>query len=235
MKPERIQLSDITGLLPEHPVISIAGAGGKTTLMFSLAKIIPGSVITTTTTKVGENQIRAADQIFALNGFPPEKTDKVIWVSPTLKPQNKKIIGCGFEEFTHLSKICRDKNWPLIAETDGAANRHIKAPATHEPVIPQECNVCFYLAGLDVINQPLNAEYVHRPEVFSRITGLEPNNTIASETIAKLLDDPQGGLKNIPANALRIAYLTHADTKERITVGKAISELLQHYDFICIH
>lgn len=235
MKPELLSFSELPSILPEYPVISIAGAGGKTTLMFSLAQFLPDTVVTTTTTKVGETQITQANQRLSINNFPPVHPNKIIWVSPSLEPQNKKIIGCSTKEFAQLAKICKSKNWPLIAETDGAAQRHLKAPAVHEPVIPQESNVCFYLAGLDTINQPLNVEFVHRPEIFSAITGLEPNKLITAEIIAKMMDHPQGGLKNIPANALRIAYLTHADTEERIEAGQIISQLLQHYDYVCIH
>ena len=235
MKPELILFSDLPTILPEYPVISIAGAGGKTTLMFSLAQNLPGTVVTTTTTKVGKTQITAANQQLTINNFPPEHPQKIIWASPSLQPQNEKIIGCTTNEFSQLAKICKAQNWSIMAETDGAAQRHLKAPAAHEPVIPQESNVCFYVAGLDTINRPLNREFVHRPEIFSELTGLEPNKPITAEIIAKMMDHPQGGMKNTPSNALRIAYLTHADTDELIEAGLSISRLLQQYDYVCIH
>lgn len=235
MKPEQLPFTKIPSILPDFPVISIAGAGGKTTLMFSLASILAGPVVTTTTTKVGEKQIKAADQHLTLSSFPPEKPKKIIWVTSSLQPVNNKIIGLDFPEYAQLVDICRSLNWPLIAETDGAAQRHLKAPAAHEPVIPEESNVCFYLVGLDVLNQPMNNIHVHRPEIFSAITELASEKPISADAIAKLIDHPHGGLKNTPANALHIAMLTHADTEERIKAGKAISEKLKHYDYVCIH
>ena len=235
MKPELVLYSDLPTILPEYPVISIAGAGGKTTLMFSLAQNLPGTVVTTTTTKVGKTQITAANQQLTINNFPPEHPKKIIWASPSLQPQNEKIIGCTTNEFSQHAQICKAKNWSMISETDGAAQRHLKAPAAHEPVIPQESNVCVYVAGLDTINRPLNGKFVHRPEIFSEITGLETNQPITAEIIAKMMDHPQGGQKNIPSNALRIAYLTHADTDELIKAGLSISRLLQQYDYVCIH
>ena len=235
MKPELITFPDIPNILPEHPIISIAGAGGKTTLMFELAKTLPGIVVTTTTTKVGETQIMSANQQMTFDQFPPGKPSKIIWVSPSLQPQNGKINGFSKEAFPPLAEICRAHGWPILLETDGAACRHIKAPAAHEPNIPAQSNVSFTLVGLDTLGCPINPEFVHRPEIFTRLTETKPNNLITIHSIIKLLEHPEGGLKNIPPNALRIAYLTHAASDERITAAKSIAQQLQHYDYVCIH
>ncbi len=235
MKPELIPLRDIPNILPEHPIISIAGAGGKTTLMFELAKNFSGTAVTTTTTKVGETQIMSADQQMPFDQFPPGKPSKIIWVSPSLQPQNGKISGFSKDEFPHLADICRAHGWPILLETDGAACRHIKAPAAHEPNIPAQSNVCFTLVGLDVLGCPISPEFVHRPEIFTRLTETKPNDLITIHPIIKLLEHPEGGLKNIPPNALRIAYLTHAAGDERIAAAKSIAQQLQSYDCVCIY
>ena len=235
MKPELITLPDIPNILPDHPVISIAGAGGKTTLMFGLAKTLPGTVVTTTTTKVGETQIMSADQQLSFDQFPPQNPTKIIWVSPSLEQQNGKISGFSKDVFPQLTEICRDKSWPILLETDGASCRHIKAPAAHEPNIPVQSNVCFTLVGLDVLDCPISPEFVHRPEIFTDLTETEQNDLITIHAIIKLLEHPEGGLKNIPSNALRIAYLTHAAGNERIAAAKSIAQHLNHYDYVCIH
>lgn len=235
MKPELIPFHDIPNILPEHPIISIAGAGGKTTLMFELAKNLPGTAVTTTTTKIGETQIMSADQQLTYDQFPPGKPSKIIWVSPSLQPQNGKISGFSKEAFPQLAEICRGLSCPIIAETDGAACRHIKAPAEHEPNIPAQSNVCFTLVGLDVLGCPISPEFVHRPEIFTLLTETRPNDLITIHSIIKLLEHPEGGLKNIPPNALRIAYLTHAASDERITAAKSIAQQLHSYDYVCIH
>ena len=234
-RPEQLVLADIAGILPSHPVISIAGAGGKTTLMFLLAESLPGTVVTTTTTKVGNYQIERASTRVPLDDFPPEDPGKIIWTSPSLQPQNGKIHGCRVPEFYKLAKQCQSLNLTLIAETDGAARRHIKAPADHEPNIPEVCNVCFYLVGLDVLGKPLNSENVHRPEIFSKLTGAAESSPLTVKSIIDLLEHPAGGLKNVPGGALRIACLTHADTADRIAAASVISENLRQYDYIFIH
>ena len=234
MKAEFIRITDIVNVLPERPVISIAGAGGKTTLMFALASLLPGTVVLTTTTKVGENQIKTAETQIPFDNFPPEKYGKRLWVSPSLQSENGKIIGLDLHSFTHLAKICRNKGWSIIAETDGAACKHIKAPADHEPVIPIECSVCFYVVGLDILNKPLSPDIAHRPEIINQITGLSSGAPISPEDISVLMDHPLGGLKNVPENAMRIAYLTHVNTNHVQKAAQYIAEELQNYHYVCI-
>lgn len=233
MKPEIISIAELHQILPSHPVISIAGAGGKTTLMFSLAKKLPGVVVTTTTTKVSEKQILTAEEQAVISDLDHAEPRKSIWVSPSLQPQNGKIHGCNAMEFDKIAEICRKKGWILIAETDGAARRHLKAPADHEPVIPEQCNVCFSLAGLDTIGLPLNDRTVHRPEIFAALTGIKPGQRISANNIACMLDHPHGGLKNMPKAAIRFAYLTHAAVRPGSADGLFIASLLQHYHYIC--
>ena len=234
MKAELIRITDIADILPEHPVISIAGAGGKTTLMFTLASLLPGTVVLTTTTKVGENQIKTAETQIPFEKFPPEKYGKRLWVSPSLQSENGKIIGFDLHSFTHLATICNNKGWAIITETDGAACKHIKAPADHEPVIPNECSVCFYVVGLDIFNKPLCPDIAHRPEIINQLTGLSFGDLISAKDIRVLLDHPLGGLKNVPENALRIAYLTHVNTDHEQRAAQYIAENLQNYHYVCI-
>jgi probable selenium-dependent hydroxylase accessory protein YqeC len=68
---------------------------------------------------------------------------------------------------------------------------------------------------------------VHRPEHFEMLTGLRQGQTIRIEDIANLLIHPQGGLKNIPPGATRIALLNQADTADlRETARKVAGKLL---------
>lgn len=234
MKAELLSLTEIISKFPPDPVVSLSGAGGKTTLVFRIAREIKGTVIVTTTTKVGFEQILSADRQILPDAISTLSTEKVIWTSPSLIPQNGKIIGFTLQEFGMLAAECREKHFSLISEADGAACRHIKAPAAYEPVIPADTNVCFYLAGLDVTGKPVSKEYVHRPEIFSKLTGARLNEAVTPDHFVRLFDHPEGGLRNMPPSALRVAYLTHADTEERISAGKYIAENLKYYHYICL-
>jgi probable selenium-dependent hydroxylase accessory protein YqeC len=68
---------------------------------------------------------------------------------------------------------------------------------------------------------------VHRVEPFKHITGLREGELITPESIAHLLAHPQGGLKNSPAGARKVALLNQADTAElREQVAAIVPELL---------
>ena len=229
-----IRKIDIFSLSSEIPVISIAGAGGKTTLMFELTKLFPGPAVLTTTTKVGADQIRSTDLSMELSSFPPKVMRSSMWVSPSLESHNGKIAGCSLEEFRILSAICRKNNLPLINEADGAARRHIKAPAAHEPVIPPESNICIYVTGLDVLGKPVNSENVHRPEIFSKLTGLAEGDIIEADNIVRLLEHPLGGLKNIPEQTKKIVYLTHTESREKRQAAEYIKSKLSTYDYLIV-
>lgn len=235
MKAELLSLNELAEKIPDTSIISLSGAGGKTTLMFRLAKLLKGPVAATTTTKVGADQIMMADMQITCVQFPPEVSVKTTWVSPSLIPENGKIHGCSPSEFSRLAEQCITNGYSLINEADGAARRHIKAPGEFEPVIPPETNVCIYLVGLDVLGVTVNSENVHRPEILSQITGAEIGSNITAEHILKLFDHSNGGLKNMPSGSFHIAYLTHADTTERISAGQFIAESLKNYDIICIN
>ncbi|MBE0671254.1 MAG: putative selenium-dependent hydroxylase accessory protein YqeC, partial [Anaerolineales bacterium] len=107
----------------------------------------------------------------------------------------------------------------------------LKAPAEHEPPIPEFSEVAIVAAGLSAIGKPLTEEFVHRPEIFSRLSNLEIGQTITPKEIVTFLTHPEGGQKNIPPNARRIAFLNQADTPELQSIGGDMArELQNHFD-----
>ena len=108
MKAELLPLSEIIMRFPSDSVISLSGAGGKTTLMFRISRSFDCPSVVTTTTKVGADQILSSDIQTTCAEFPPESSGKVIWVSPSLEPHNGKISGCSPDEFSSLAACCRE-------------------------------------------------------------------------------------------------------------------------------
>ena len=53
-------------MLTQDSVTAIVGAGGKTSLMLYLARMVPRTCLITTTTKVGSDQILEADARFTV-------------------------------------------------------------------------------------------------------------------------------------------------------------------------
>ena len=133
-------------MLEGQGVISLVGAGGKTSLMFKLAHEISeagDSVLTTTTTKILNPTPRESSNLIV-----SDSVDSIIHNAAELLNNNQlhvtvaasrvlpenKLIGLQPEVIDTLAqtKLFR---W-IIAEADGAARKPLKAPADHEPVIP---------------------------------------------------------------------------------------------------
>ena len=212
--------------IPAGSVVSISGAGGKTTLLFELGHALPGPCVTTTTTKVGTDQISAADARYSLDEWLSHAgEDKCAWVAKTFPQEGRKQSGFDtVEELDELINACRERGVTLLYEADGAARRHIKAPAAHEPVISPLTDVCIYVIGLDTLGEPVSEENVHRPELFTAVTGRPLGEAIQPADLIALAVHPNGGLKNAPDSAERILYLTHGDNAERLAAANAIAE-----------
>ncbi len=124
---------------------------------------------------------------------------------------------------------------PLFIEADGSKCLPLKAPAEHEPPIPDFVETVIYVVGLSGLGQPLNAEHVHRPERYAQLSGLSPEAAITPEAVAKVLRDPIGGLKNVSPAARRIALLNQADTPELQARAQIMArQLLPTYSAVII-
>ena len=218
--------------IPAGSVVSISGAGGKTTLLFELGHALPGPCVTTTTTKVGTDQITAADARYSFDEWLHHAgEDKCAWVAKTFPQEGRKQSGFNtVEDLDELINACRARGVTLLYEADGAARRHIKAPAAHEPVISPLTDVCVYVIGLDTLGEPISEENVHRPELFTAVTGRPLGEAIQPVDLIALAVHPNGGLKNVPDSAERILYLTHGDNAERLAAANAIAEAVQPYN-----
>jgi molybdenum cofactor cytidylyltransferase len=223
-----------------QPAVSFAGAGGKTTALFQLARQFLHAkntpVIVTASTHLGVWQVPLADHHLIasdeshLRNLPGEG---VILVTGGIEGERTKPVGDLV--LLGLRAKARQENIPLFIEADGARQKPLKAPADHEPPIPDFSEIVICVAGLSALGKPLGGEQVHRAEIFSRISGLAPGRDISPEAVVNALTHPQGGLKNIPQNARRIALLNQADTPELRSIGGEMARfLLGSFDTVLV-
>ncbi|MGB8347402.1 MAG: selenium cofactor biosynthesis protein YqeC, partial [Ktedonobacteraceae bacterium] len=228
--------------LPPCPLISLVGAGGKTTTMYTLAREMAERgqrVITTTTTNI----------------FFPEKgqTDAfVVAENPSTLLRAVQSIPARYRRITVVSRVRAGKAYApteagklaglkldqpydllaktdvaaVIVEADGARGRLIKAPADYEPVIPPQSNVVLIVMSAGVINQPLSEAIAHRPERIAALLGIVQGDLLTPERIARLVTSEQGGMKGIPEQARIHLLITHA-TGERQEAVQRLNTLLR--------
>jgi len=216
-------------------VISLVGAGGKTSLMLKLAHEISTtgeSVLTTTTTKIFEPEPDQSSCVIVSDSVSRllDQAQKMINKHPHItmafdrQPDTGKLVGFAPDVVDaiwqrHLFR------W-IIVEADGAAGRPLKAPAGHEPVIPA-CTSCLVgLAGLTGVGQPLTDRWIFRAERFAELTGLSRDALVTETAVANVFAHKNGLFKKAPAAAARIVFLNQADTPGNLAAGQRIARLL---------
>ncbi|GAP40496.1 selenium cofactor biosynthesis protein YqeC [Flexilinea flocculi] len=222
----------------QKSIVSIAGAGGKTSLLFFLAKKCPCPCLITTTTKIEARHISGADAYFTFSDFLHQSESfsnhKVTWVSPSLDIENGQIIGFPLDLFYEFADCAKKLSLPIFLEADGTHLQHIKAPTIGEPVIPLDTNFLFHITGLDVLGKQIIAENVDRLDDFLKITGTKEGDFITEAIIEKLILHPLGGFKNAPVDCKRIAVLNQADTPKLEAQGDSIALHLLENGLECV-
>jgi molybdenum cofactor cytidylyltransferase len=169
--------------LKGRTIITIYGAGGKTSLLETLGRELTWQgrrVVLTTTTK-----------IFKPAEYPCVVGNDFAFIAKALAEhfpsQSPVVLGAGLSGDHKLTGI--DPGWPqvlldedicddVVVEGDGAARRPIKGYAAYEPVLPPSSTLLIPVLGYDALGVPLDADHVHRPEAFGALTGARPGDRL---------------------------------------------------------
>ncbi|UCD97516.1 MAG: putative selenium-dependent hydroxylase accessory protein YqeC [Chloroflexota bacterium] len=220
--------------------IAFCGSGGKTTAIFSLAHQLDGPVFVTTTTHLGADQVALADQVIIIddqsnieNIIRQVGDEVVLLVGGRLEPQ--RLTGIPNGKLAEIFEYTKHNGHNLLIEADGSRQLPLKAPATHEPVVPPFVDCVVVVAGLSALGKPLTSEWVHRPEIFSKLSSLSLGDQITPKSISQVLGDIRGGLQGIPPGARRLCLLNQADIKKLQSQARWIArDLLSHYEAVLI-
>lgn len=201
-------------------VVTLTGGGGKTTVMFRLAEELTAAglrVISTMTTKIFVAQMERAPAsvLLADSGAVPVQVEDLlaahrhVLIGGRIGADREKVEGVPPETVDRMAAARLAD--VIIVEGDGSRRLPFKAPAEHEPVVPGCTTVLVPLAGLDVLGQPLDEEHVHRTRLVSQISGLAMGEPVTPEAVARVLSDPAGGAKGLPAGTRLVPFLNKAD------------------------
>ena len=197
--------AEALGLASPPVLVALVGGGGKSSLMFALGRGLPGRIVMTTTTRIFASQMSRAAEVCTL----AEEN----WRERLYAFDSSLLVVGGVEgerargvppELPAEMLACSGVDWVVI-EADGSRMLPVKAPAAHEPVVPNETSLVVVVVGVDALSGPIR-EVSHRPERVSTITGLTPEETLTPEALATLLTSSQAGLKDVP-QAARVAIL----------------------------
>ncbi|MCA1949561.1 MAG: putative selenium-dependent hydroxylase accessory protein YqeC, partial [Treponema sp.] len=199
--PKALEWPEARGL-----VIAAVGGGGKSALLYLLAKTFAEKgkrVALTTTTHIydprTETEPRPYDSVTIISelGQAPLGSDAAILerlsalavstpklgsvtvlASQEAIPDNSVHQAHGKSPLYKLRGIhpawagALGSYWDLVlAEADGSKHLPVKAPAEHEPVLPDLCDIVLGCVGLDCLGLPMDEAHVHRPALFGAVTG----------------------------------------------------------------
>lgn len=196
--------------MDRHRAVALVGGGGKTTLLYALAREARDggrTVLVTTTTHMrphprlpltgweGLSRLRAMLDRYG-----------ILFLGRPV--QDGRLTGEG-----DISACLRAADLVLI-EADGSKGLPLKAPADHEPVLPPQAEAVIAVAGADCVGRTIGAA-CHRPERVCALLGRDPEAPITPEDVAAVLSSPAGGRKGVPVGADFRCAVNKADLAPR--------------------
>lgn len=185
------------------PVVAIVGGGGKTTLLYRLGRdaaergrraVLAGTTRFTPAPAALMPPLVTADEPVLAAALAAVLAQSMVVVASTGPGPQGRL---GAMSSATADAVAALPGLGLLAlEADGSKMRPFKAPADHEPVIPEAATHVVAVVGLDALDAPLDAEHVHRPERVRAIAGAAASHCDA-ELIARVLASRRGGRKDV--------------------------------------
>ena len=196
--------SIVSAINPDK-IISIVGAGGKSSIMFTLGEELAKAdkvVTLTTTTRVLPYDL----EIHKNMHLAFQKTD------------SHKLAGVD-----NPIELAADCDFLLI-EADGSRGYPLKMPAAHEPVIIDSTNQVIAVVGLSCIGRPI-MQVCHRSELVCDFLNKKENDPVTVEDVRRIILSERGLSKGTAGRDM-IVVLNQADTEREIALGLEIAREL---------
>lgn len=219
-------------------MVSLIGAGGKTTTLFRLAKELRdqgGKIMVTTTTKMFKPTKPHIDRLFIVD-------DVQALVDVCAEIAAPTIIGAGCAVDPQGQMLGMPTPWldrlnqpgafdAILVEADGAASRLFKIPADDEPVIPESCQTTVWIVAIKILGKPITDEWVHRAARARELLGLPAGARVSEEILLQLVQHEEGCLKGIPPASRKLALINQADSAAEMAAARTLGEKLQELNF----
>jgi molybdenum cofactor cytidylyltransferase len=227
------------GLDPSRPdVISVVGGGGKSSTVFriglDLAQAGKRAVITHTA-RIAAFQTQWAPAVVEAAGehLPwaeieraLEKHGVCLLTGPVV---GDRRAGIAPQQVDKLAQRGNEFGLHAISvEADGSKMRPAKAPAEHEPVLPDSTTLLAPVLGLDAIGAVIDQQLFHRAELVRSVLGLpaEGDQRFTPRQAAQLLVHINGGAKARPLSTCLLPIFNKADTPLRLLMGRLSARAL---------
>lgn len=211
-------------------IVAITGAGGKTSLIFFLAKKLAqfGKVLITTTTKMYKPSSKNYEilKIGEKTYFGEEKNITII----AKTEENGKITSLNYKEIEKL----KDNFDYIFIEADGAKEKLLKFWNDTEPCIPNFVTKVIGIINCEIFNQDFNENNIHRFNLTPKNLLEFSNKKIDANFLSKyiLLADY---FKDVPSYAEKYLFFNGIDGENILakleSSLKTINKILKEKNF----
>ena len=207
-------------------VVCFVGAGGKKTTLYKLAALHPGRVLITVTAHIERFPRRLTTIVM-------DPTDTA-WRDKLALYRHKRVLALAHTcelpgrhaglSPAELWEVLEYGGFDLcVVKADGARSRYIKAPAEHEPALPDFADTVVPIVSAKVFGKPLTEKIAHRPERITAVTGALMNEPLTPSHIARLLASPDGSLRGT-GNATVVPVVNMVDNRTMESLAQAAAE-----------
>lgn len=215
-------LSEKLGL-KKGSIVSIVGAGGKTTMMFKLARELceDSKVLITTTTKIFKPEEEQYDKLVVA----PEKFDEYnkckdngIYIYARGISEENKLLSLTSEDLDQA----REHFDYIIIESDGSKGLPLKGWKETEPVIYEKTDKTIAIIDITALGLHATDKNVHRCELFCEIAKAKRGDRIRIDHLVRMIAHPKGLFKN--AVGEKHVFINKVETEKR----KMHADMLKH-------
>jgi probable selenium-dependent hydroxylase accessory protein YqeC len=184
-------------------VVAFAGAGGKSSAILTIADELSEAGMTVVAVPTTKLLVSEAERIGPL--VTSEDADELRAKAKEALSGGASgvVVGSGLLSKNRVGGVEPDLISSLVSladvvlvEADGSRRRPIKGTAEHEPVLPDAATLVVAVGNIGAFGMPVDDEHVHRPELFSKLTGIGPGQSITARAFARAL--AEGSLAEIP-------------------------------------
>lgn len=186
-------------------IITIVGAGGKTSLMFSASSLLRKNykVLVTTTTNIYVPSEKFYDKMIMLSEIKDENYKKLIEKSNN----GVYVIGNKIANNTVANKLkikglsfgVLDKIIPyfdiVIIESDGSKEKPLKGWKDSEPVVYDKTTKTIGVVDIKTIGLNINEDNIHRLDEFLKIINDEESQKVKIKHLKNLILNKSGLFK----------------------------------------
>jgi probable selenium-dependent hydroxylase accessory protein YqeC len=230
-------LIDIKNSMDKKEIITVVGAGGKTSFIDSIAQIYRKKfrVLLTTTTKIFVPCEASYENMILLDDISEEELSnlnfvKGITVCGKCINEDNKIVGIDFKDLKKLE----DKFDLILIEGDGSKKKKLKGWNDNEPIVYENTTKTIGILDITSYNMKINEENIHRLDKFIDQIGYKNNlykklnKGVDVSDLVKIVLNKKALFKN--SKGERVLFINKVENNGREAIAREIMKSIIEKD-----